>query len=72
MQVDTKYNMDDMIKFNKVISYSGGNKKTEREEHVGIIEKILISKTGISYLMRSSHQGWVVEDEIICQLVEVE
>jgi len=70
MQVETKYNIDDIIKFNRVITYSGGTKKSENEIHVGIIEKILISKAGISYLMQSSYQGWVDEGNIICTLLE--
>ena len=69
MQVDTKYNIDDMIKFNKVTTYPG-KKKPEREEHIGIVEKILISKSGISYLMKSSYQNWVAEAEVISILKE--
>lgn len=67
MQVETKYDIGDIIKFNKVTTYSG-KKETERELHVGIVEKILISSSGISYLMQSSYQNWVPEDEIISVL----
>jgi len=63
MKVETKYNIGDIIKFYKVTTRP--NKEPEREVHVGIIEKILLSKSGISYLMQSSYQNWVPEDEII-------
>ena len=70
MQIETKFNISDIIKFNRIITYSGGNKKSENEVHVGIIEKILISNTGISYLMQSSYQGWVLEGDVVCVLEE--
>ena len=63
MQVNTKFDIGDIVKFNKVTTYR--NKESERELHAGIITKILISKSEISFLMHSSYQNWVVEDEII-------
>lgn len=68
MKVETKYDIGDIVKFNKVITYPGKRNNTEREIHVGIIKKVLLSKSGISYLMQSSYQDWVVEAEIIALL----
>lgn len=72
MELKTKFDIGDMIKFNRVIMYVATKKVSDPEIHVGIIEKILVSKTGISYLMHSSFQGWVSEEDIICKLQEVE
>ncbi len=69
MEIQTKFDIGDMIKFNRVISFT--KKPALHETHIGIIEKILVSKTGISYLMQSSFQGWVSEEEITCKLQEV-
>ena len=69
MEIQTKFDIGDMIKFNRVATYV--NKVADPELHLGIIEKILVSKTGISYLMQSSFQGWVPEEDIICKLQEV-
>ncbi|KKM25239.1 hypothetical protein LCGC14_1597040 [marine sediment metagenome] len=71
MEIQTKFEIGDMIKFNRVITYVAKKKISDPEIHVGIIEKILVSKTGISYLMHSSFQGWVSEEDIICTLQEV-
>lgn len=69
MKIETKYDIGEIVKFNRVITY-GGKKKSETEEHVGIIEKILVSGEGkISYLMKSSYQNWIKEDDILAVLV---
>lgn len=72
MKLQTKFDIGDMIKFNRVITYVATKKISDPEIHVGVIEKILVSNTGISYLMLSSFQGWVPEKDIICKLQEVE
>lgn len=69
MEFKTKFDIDDMIKFNRVISFT--KKEDIHEVHIGVVEKILVSKTGISYLMQSSFQSWVPEDDIVCKLQEI-
>jgi len=71
MEIQTKFDIGDIIKFNRVATYVKKVKLADPELHVGIIEKILVSKTGVSYLMLSSFQGWVPEKDIICKLQEV-
>lgn len=71
MIIDTKFDIGDIVKFDHITTYSG-KKKEEREVRVGIIEKIIYSLTGISYLMEQTQQGWVNEKDITCTLTEVE
>ena len=69
MKIETKYDIDEIIKFRKVHK-AHGNGKDKVEEHVGFIEKVLISDRGISYLMKSSYQNWVAEEDVLAVLVE--
>ena len=71
MKINTKYNIGDMIRFNKVIPATTSKGKDIVEEHVGIIEKVLIGDKGsISYLMKSSYQNWVPEENITADLID--
>lgn len=69
MNITTKYDIGQMIRFNKVIPATTSKGKDTIEEHVGIVEKILVSP-GVSYLMKSSYQNWVKEENIISVLVD--
>lgn len=69
MNIKTKFDIGDIIKFDHVTTYSG-KKKEEREVRVGIIEKIIYSGNGISYLMEQTQQGWVEEKDIAAVLIE--
>ena len=70
MNITTKFDIGQIIKFKKVTEYVGKDKAPTEETHVGIIEKVLISSNGISYLMKSSYQSWVDEANIVCVLTE--
>ena len=75
MQIETKYNHGEEVRYKKVIQY--GNKKTETEIYVGIIDSIHlyapksthVEAGNISYSMKN-HGGHVKEQDIICKLVE--
>ena len=71
MNIKTKFNIGDIVKYDHVTTYSG-KKNEERSARVGIIEKILYSKKGISYLMETTQQGWVEEKDITHTLIEAE
>lgn len=54
MILNTKYNINDRVEFIR------DNKSPE----VGIIDKIMFNGKHISYLLKSSYQDWVKEDQI--------
>lgn len=63
MNIKTKYNIGDCVEFIREQSTVGGS-KIEHLPEVGFIEKILVDGKKISYLLRSSFQNWVSEEEI--------
>jgi hypothetical protein len=68
MNITTKFNFGDRVEFERKQETVGGS-KLPTEIHVGIVEKILVTEKGISYLMKSSYQTWVDENDILGRLV---
>ncbi len=66
MKIETKYDIDQMVQFKKFVQMG---KNVIEEVHIGIIEKFIYNGKGISYLMKSSYQNWVPEDDIDYVLV---
>ena len=67
MRIDTKYNIGDMIEFQRTIKYVGDKVKLEPKE-VGIIESILIEEYEYSYLVKSSYQSYINDADILNKL----
>ena len=67
MKLTTKYDIDDIVLFKRKQETVGG-KPIENPEEVGIIEKILFNGKTVNYLMRSSYQNWVSEEDIVTKL----
>lgn len=75
MNIQTKFDIDDEIRYQRIIEY--GNKKRKREIHVGIVESIHyhsttsthVSKGKISYGLYH-HGGTVNEEDVVCKLTE--
>lgn len=68
MEIKTKYNIGEMVEFVRQQQTVGG-KPIEHQPEIGIIEKILVSNDGISYLLKSSYQNWISENEITNSLI---
>lgn len=68
MKIETKYNFGDRIEFEQKQKTVGGD-DLPIVTHIGIVEKILVTERGISYLMKSSYQTWVDEGDIVGRLV---
>lgn len=70
MNITSKYDIGDIVKFQHNVTYQGGQKKEKPEIRVGIIDKILVTTDAIKYLMQSSNQDWVDENDVISVLVD--
>jgi hypothetical protein len=100
MQIITKYDIGEFVKFKRIIVFQG-KKPNEEEIHVGIVHKVLIQDEKkevkkkqedpekdpkekgkkkpekpqwvvvrtVSYLMKSSINNWIPEDQILCVLI---
>ncbi len=68
MEIKTKHDIGEMVEFVRQQETVGG-KPILHQPEIGIIEKILISDNGISYLLKSSYQNWIKEEEITNSLV---
>ena len=70
MKLETKYDIGDIVGFIREQETVGG-KKIPHTLEVGIVEKILFNGKTINYLMKSSYQNWVSEEEIKHKLEKV-